>query len=149
MPSRGAWSLPPQPQLGKLVKKSLKNLPEIATAVVIPTIDLKATTAALAQQVTQTVAALEEGDTEAQRAATEAAIPVVAEVPFFDVDSNKGRVGWRHDPFTLQAQGANGFAARNDFAGVIAADFVISADITWNTRSGRLGLRVCGAGGWK
>lgn len=119
-------------------EKSEKS-PEIATAVVIPTIDVKATTAALAQQVTQTVAALEVGDTDAQRAATEAAIPVVAEVPFFDVDSNKGRVGWRHDPFTLQAQGANGFAARNDFAGVIAADFVISADITWNTRWGDSG----------
>ena len=57
---------------------------------------------------------------EAQQATADAGRPVLAEVPFFDVDPNKGRVGWVHPAFTLEAVGPDGVANRNDFAGVVA-----------------------------
>jgi len=78
-------------------------------------------------------------DEEAIKATAEAERPVRAEVPFFGVDADKGRVGWVHPSFTLDAQGQDGIANRNDFAGVVAEDFVMSADITWNTQYGDSG----------
>lgn len=96
-----------------------------------------ATAAAEEQVATQTQVSVQ--DLQAQQATADAARPVLAEVPFFDVDPDIGRVGWVHPGFTLEAVGPEGVAARNDFAGVVAGDFVLSADITWNTQYGDSG----------
>jgi hypothetical protein len=98
---------------------------------------VKATSVAESHVATQTV--VSQVDTAAQQATAEIERPVIAQIPFFDEDPDKGKVGWVHPTFTIEASGPNGFAARNDFAGVIAGDFVISADITWNTQYGDSG----------
>jgi hypothetical protein len=98
---------------------------------------VKATSVAEAHVATQALVSQEDSD--AQKATAEVERPVLAQLSFFGEDPDKGRVGWVHAPFTLETSGANGFAARNDFAGVVAGDFVISADITWNTQYGDSG----------
>jgi hypothetical protein len=108
-----------------------------SVAVARSTVVIAATTVAQEQVATQTQVSAQ--DLQAQKATADAARPVLAEVPFFDVDPNQGRVGWVHPAFTLEAAGPDGVANRNDFAGVVAGDFVISADITWNTQYGDSG----------
>ncbi|MBE0696969.1 MAG: hypothetical protein IH586_08595 [Anaerolineaceae bacterium] len=98
---------------------------------------MKATAIAESQIATQTLES--KVDSEALKATAEVERPVRAEVPFFDEDPEKGRVGWVHAPFTLETTGPDGFAVRNDFAGVVASDFIISADISWNTQYGDSG----------
>jgi hypothetical protein len=95
-------------------------------------------TQASAQQVATQTAAATVVSADAQ-ATAEAERPIRAELPFFDVDPAQGRVGWIHPPLTLEVEGFNDIAAGNDFAAVVAGDFVISADITWNTRFGDSG----------
>jgi hypothetical protein len=104
---------------------------EIQSAAVV---EATSTAASVATQ-----AATEAVDTASLSATAEFERPVRAEVPFFGVDGEKGQVGWIHPSFTLEAQGQEGFANRNDFAGVVAEDFVVSADITWNTQFGDSG----------
>jgi hypothetical protein len=96
------------------------------------TAEIKATT--LAQDQVATQSAQGEVDTEAVKATQVAERPVKAELRLYGVDSDKGKVAWIHPPLTLEAEGSSQFAADNLFPGVIAADFVISADITWDTR---------------
>lgn len=93
-------------------------------------------TAAAQEEARSTEAAV---DPAAARQTAEVERPVRAEVPFFGVDANQGRVGFVHPAFTLEAQGQEGIANRNDFAGVTAADFVLSSKITWNTQYGDSG----------
>lgn len=119
------------------VEKTKESADSTPTTFLKPTVVPKTTLVVQEQAATQ--AAVSQQDLEAQKVTADAERPVLAEVRFFDVDPDKGRVGWVHEPFTLQTQGQNGFAARNDFAGVVAADFVISADITWNTKWGDSG----------
>jgi hypothetical protein len=65
--------------------------------------------------------------------------PIIAELPKYGVDPNRGHPGWLHPPVTLETQGNDQFTYANDYAQVMAKDFVISADITWNTRYGDSG----------
>jgi hypothetical protein len=96
------------------------------------TAEIKATNVAQAQ--VSTLSAQGEAETEAFKATREAERPVKAELRRYGVDSDKGRVAWIHPPVTLTAEGREASATDNNFPGVIAADFVISADITWDTR---------------
>ncbi len=65
--------------------------------------------------------------------------PILAELPQFGVDPNRGHPGWMHPPVTLETQGNDAFTYANDYVQVMARDFVVSADITWNTRYGDSG----------
>jgi len=69
---------------------------------------------------------------EAQAATETAVAPILAELPKYDVDSSAGRVGWIHPPETLEVEGFMQYDYVNHFISVIAQDFVISADITWD-----------------
>lgn len=76
----------------------------------------------------------------AERAATATAFaPYVAELPNYGVDPNNGRPGWIHPPVELVLEGHMQNDAQNYFIFTIAEDFVVSADITWNTRFGTAG----------
>lgn len=68
-----------------------------------------------------------------------AAAPIRAELPAYGVDPASGKLGWVHPPLTLETQGKRQYAYANDFIQVVAQDFVVSADITWNTRYGDSG----------
>jgi outer membrane lipoprotein-sorting protein len=59
--------------------------------------------------------------------------PILADLPKYEVDPSEGKIGWVHPPVSLDASGYHHFEYVNYFIGTLAQDFVISADITWNT----------------
>ena len=66
--------------------------------------------------------------------ATAAAVaPILAELPKYGVDPSEGRIGWVHPPVSMDASGYHHFEYVNYYLGTLAKDFVISADITWDT----------------
>ena len=67
------------------------------------------------------------------------AAPIVAELPSYGLDASSGRVGWIHDPLTLEIQGEQQFGYGNDFMEVTAKNFVLASDVTWNTKYGESG----------
>lgn len=85
--------------------------------------------AAQVPQVTQ-VADL---SAESLTATASAFAPILAELPTYGVDPSEGKIGWVHPPVSLDASGYHHFEYINYFLGTLAKDFVMSADITWNT----------------
>jgi hypothetical protein len=70
---------------------------------------------------------------EADQAATlSAAGPILAELPKYGVDPQAGRLAWVHPPVSLEVEGFMNFDYVNYFIATLAADFVASADITWD-----------------
>lgn len=96
-----------------------------------------ATALAQSQMATQTAQAAV--SSQVNQATQEAIRPIIAELPTYGVDPNKGSVAWIQGPLTLQAEGYNSFKADNKFPGTVVKDFVLSANITWNTRFGDSG----------
>jgi hypothetical protein len=87
---------------------------------------------AQAQGVAGTQAALGALSAEDQAATASAEAPIRAELPQYGVDPAAGRVGWIHPPVTLEVEGFMQYDYVNYFISTIAADFVVSADITWD-----------------
>jgi hypothetical protein len=67
------------------------------------------------------------------------AAPIIAELPTYGLDASSGRVGWIHDPLTLDVSGYQQFAYGNDYMNVTAKNFVLAADLTWDTQYGDSG----------
>lgn len=65
--------------------------------------------------------------------------PIRAELATYGVDPSVGRLGWIHPPELLDVEGYMGYTYTNRFLATVARDFVISADITWNTQFGTTG----------
>jgi hypothetical protein len=103
----------------------------------LATAQAKATQKSLEIQVTQTARSM--GRSEGELAEATVAAPILAELPQYGLDPAQGRVGWVHDPLTLDITGYHQFAHGNDHMEVIAADFALAADITWETRYGSSG----------
>jgi len=74
-----------------------------------------------------------------QLATATVAAPILAELPQYGLDASSGRAAWLHDPLTLEITGYHEFAYGNDHMQVTAADFVLAADITWDTQYGASG----------
>lgn len=72
-------------------------------------------------------------DPAAQTATAGAFAPILAELPKYGVQPTEGKLGWVHPPVTLDASGYHQFEYINYYLGTLAKDFVVSADITWNT----------------
>lgn len=96
----------------------------------IETAQADATANALASGATQTALALSGAD--AQAATANAIAPILAELPTYGVDPNAGHVGWIHPPVTLEVEGFMQYDYINNFISILASDFVVSADITWD-----------------
>lgn len=103
----------------------------------VSTAQAEATQQSQSALATQTAAA--DSNTAAQAATATAAEPIKAELPKYDVDPTLGQVGWIHPSVTLDIEGYGQYDYANQFLGTIAADFVVSADITWNTDYGSSG----------
>jgi len=103
----------------------------------LKTAQADATQRSMELEITQN--ALELGQSEEQAAKATVAAPILGELPIYGVDPQNGQLGWAHDPVTLDIEGYNQNAFANDYMGVIAADFVLAADITWNTQYGSSG----------
>lgn len=65
--------------------------------------------------------------------------PVLAELPLYGIDPKKGRLGWSHNPVTITTDGYHQMGYANDFMQVVAKDFVLAADVGWNTQYGASG----------
>src|SRR5215208_1667970 len=85
-----------------------------------------------AQSVAATQTALGALSAEDQAATATAIAPILAELPKYGVDPSAGRVGWIHPPVSLEVEGFMQYDYVNYFISTLAADFVVSADITWD-----------------
>ena len=84
------------------------------------------------QSVAATQAAGAALSDEAKAATASAEAPILAELSKYGVDPSAGRMGWIHPPESLEVEGFMSYDFVNYFISVIAQDFVISADITWD-----------------
>ncbi|HSB03415.1 MAG TPA: hypothetical protein VLE49_22380 [Anaerolineales bacterium] len=85
-----------------------------------------------AQLAAGTQGAQNELSAEAQTATAMAIAPILGELPKYGVDPSAGHVGWIHPPVSLEVEGFMHYDYVNYFISTIAADFVVSADITWD-----------------
>lgn len=97
---------------------------------ILETAQAEGTIQALSGAATQ--AAQEGLSVEAQAATAAAAAPIRAELASYGVDPEAGRLGWIHPPVSLEVEGFMQFDYVNYFISVLASDFVISADISWD-----------------
>jgi hypothetical protein len=67
------------------------------------------------------------------------AAPILAELPQYGLQGAPGTVGWLHDPLTLELTAFHDYTYGNDHMNVTARDFVVAADITWDTQYGGSG----------
>jgi hypothetical protein len=96
--------------------------------------------ATLAAQMTVSAqAAQATADVLGQQATATFQAPVIAELPAYNIDPNRGHLAWVHRPVTLHTEGYRSDAFANDYIQVPAADFVMAADITWDTKYGDSG----------
>lgn len=102
-----------------------------------------ATAEAIATQQSQDISATQTaqvaGRDETQLATATVAAPVIAELPKYGLDASSGRVGWIHEPLTLEISGYQQMAFGNDYPQITAKDFVLVADVTWETQYGDSG----------
>ena len=101
----------------------------------------EAAATAVSDAAAATQAALAAGDQQVQAETATAAAPILAELPKYNVDPDAGQVGWIHPPLELNTEGYMEYDYGNIFLGTVAEDFVVSADITWNTQ---YGTAACG-----
>ena len=99
----------------------------------------EANATAIIQSADSTQAALSQLSDEAKNATATAFSPILSELPQYGIDPAQGRPGWIHPPVTLEINGKYQYDYENRFLNTIAADFVASTDITWNTQYGGSG----------
>jgi hypothetical protein len=85
------------------------------------------------QQVQATTVSVDLSSTQAALA------PIAADLSIYGVDSSQGQVGWIQPPMHLEVNQYHGQKFDNKFPTVVAQDFVMSSDITWNTQYGGSG----------
>jgi hypothetical protein len=103
----------------------------------LATAQAKATATSLVVAAAQTQSAVE--PIEVALATATIPEPIVAELQVYGLDPTGGKVGWIHEPVTLQVEGYQQTDFANDFMQVTARDFVLAADITWDTQYGTNG----------
>lgn len=87
---------------------------------------------AFSEGVVQTQIALSSLGPDALTATAAAYAPILAELPTYGVDPASGKVAWVHPPVSLEVEGFMQFDYVNYFISVLAQDFVMSADISWD-----------------
>ena len=110
---------------------------EVGTSSDLVEAQANATATKQSAEVKQTESA--SGRSQSELAAATVAAPIIAELEVFGLDPEAGHVGWVHDPLTLEVEGYQQFGFGNDHQEVTAADFVLAADITWDTQYGSNG----------
>jgi hypothetical protein len=76
---------------------------------------------------------------EVQLATATVAAPILAELPQYGLDPESGQAAWVHNPLTLELTAYHDFTYGNDYMQVTARDFVLAADINWDTQYGGSG----------
>ena len=91
------------------------------------------------QEISATQTAQLAGRDETKLATATIAAPIIAELPTYGLDASSGKVGWIHDPLTLEVSGYQQSTYGNDFMNVTAKNFVLATDLTWDTQYGDSG----------
>ncbi len=104
---------------------------------VVTTVEAEAT--AQEEQVAATQVAVATEVSLEQAATATAVAPIEAELRSYGIDPAGGQLGWMHPPVTIHVEDYLGFDYANQFLETVAADFVVAADITWNTQYGSTG----------
>jgi hypothetical protein len=94
---------------------------------------------ARADAVAATQAAAAGLNAEAVAATAIVEAPIQAELPSYGVNPSYGHVGWIHPPAALSVTGYLQYDYVNEFIGTVAQNFVVSTDITWETKTGLAG----------
>jgi hypothetical protein len=87
----------------------------------------------------ETQVAIQATELAIQAATATVVAPILAELPVYGVDPALGRPAWVHPPVDIDVEGFEQFAYANRFAATVVTDFVVAADITWNTQFGTSG----------
>ena len=96
---------------------------------------------AKATALSQTTTAQALLDKASYPATATAIFPVLEELRHYGVSPLDGDVAWLHRPVTITLKGSYQYGYANDHPQITARDFVLAADITWNTK---LSLAGCG-----
>jgi hypothetical protein len=94
---------------------------------------------ARSEEIIATQAAQASASEEIQSATATAFSPMIKELERYGIDPTKGRPGWIHPPTTIEIDGYRQYDYANEFLNTVVEDFVVSADITWNTQYGGSG----------
>lgn len=94
---------------------------------------------ARSQEIFATQTAQLAGRDDVQQATATIAAPILAELPQYGLDAGSGQAAWVHDPLTLELTAYHDFTYGNDYMHITARDFVLAADITWDTQYGGSG----------
>lgn len=111
---------------------------EAATEPAQPAVDqavaaAEATATARFAELQATSDAASAANSASEAATTEALFPIMEEVASYGVDPSTGRLAWVHPPINLEVTDFEDAASRNQFILTPAKDFVMVADITWNS----------------
>lgn len=91
-----------------------------------------------AQAATTQTARAELSDESVVATAT-AVAPILEQLTSYGIDHNQGKVAWIHPPASLEVEGYMQTDFINQYMNTTVEDFVLSADITWNTQYGTSG----------
>jgi len=138
----------PSPAVGAAEEATFTAVPPTATATFTP-VPPTATPTAIPPTVTPSptpnLTATE------QARATQTAAPIIAmiesELQKYDLSTNEGHLGWLHDPLTIKTNSYLEIRAQTDYPDVVASDFVLQTDVTWNTSTGFAGCGFLLRGG--
>jgi hypothetical protein len=108
-----------------------------SSSAVLETAEAKATENSESLLATQSAA--HELSAEALSVTATAEAPFIAELVEYGIDPESGHMGWIHPPVTLDIEGYLQYDYANYFIGTVASDFVVSAEITWDTSYGTSG----------
>ncbi|MFN2137982.1 MAG: hypothetical protein ACK2UK_18650 [Candidatus Promineifilaceae bacterium] len=113
------------------------NQPVVESASVTPDAALQgaaATATARAGELAATSEAAGQANAASALATSEAMAPILEELASLGVDPNQGELGFVHPPISLEVTDfeSSDFANRNAFT--VAKDFVMAADVTWESR---------------
>jgi len=85
------------------------------------------------QELEATSAAVAAEGAAADAATAEALGPILEEVAGYGIDPAGGRLAWEHPPLSLEVTDFEDAASGNQFILTPAEDFIMVADITWNS----------------
>ncbi len=94
---------------------------------------------ASADSAAATQAAIAGLDAEALAATATAEAPIQEELTTYGINPANGHVAWVHPPAALSVTGYMQYDYVNQFMGTVAQNFVVSTDITWDTKTGLAG----------
>lgn len=96
--------------------------------------------ATLAVATVEPTQALQEPESAIETSPTQTALaPIRGELSLYGVDPQQGELGWIHPPLTLEVDEYHGTKFETEFPLTVAKDFVLAADITWDTEYGGSG----------